>query len=40
LLVLGPSPAPGVPLSPHQMAYLFLGFGVFLIAVGAIARCL
>lgn len=39
LLVLGPSPTPGVPLNPHQLAYLFLGFGVLLI-VGVIARWL
>jgi hypothetical protein len=38
LLILGPSPRPGVPLNPHQMAWVFLGMGIFLLAVGALAR--
>ena len=40
LLVLGPAPTPGGPLNPHQLAYLFIGFGVLLVVVGTIARLL
>jgi hypothetical protein len=35
-----PPPTPGVPLNPHQLAYLFIGFGVLLVVVGTIARLL
>jgi len=40
LLVFGPSSTPGVPLNPHQMAYAFLGVGIFLLFVGFLARML
>jgi len=40
LLVFGPSPAPGVPINPHQMAYAFLGIGIFLLLIGFLARML
>ena len=40
LLVFGPSPTPGAPLNPHQMAYAFLGAGIFLLFVGFLARVL
>jgi hypothetical protein len=40
LLVFGPSPAPGIPLDPHKLDYLFIGIGLFLLVVGAIARWL
>lgn len=38
LLVLGPAPTPGVPLNPHQMAYVFLRMGILLLLVGVLAR--
>jgi hypothetical protein len=38
LLVFGPTATPGVPLDPHRLAYLFIGFGVLLIVIGTIAR--
>lgn len=38
LLVFGPSATPGVPLNPHGLAHLFIGFGIFLVLVGTIAR--
>ena len=38
LLLMGPEPAPGSPLNPHQMAWLFVAIGVFLLAIGAFAR--
>jgi hypothetical protein len=38
LLVFGPSATPGGPLNPHQMAYVFIGLGIFLVVVGTIAR--
>jgi len=40
LLVFGPSSTPGMPLNPHQMAYAFLGIGIFLLFVGFLARML
>jgi hypothetical protein len=40
LLVFGPTATPGVPLDPHRLAYLFIGFGVLLIVIGTIARWL
>jgi hypothetical protein len=40
LLVFGPSATPGVPLDPHRLAYLFIGFGILLILIGTIARWL
>jgi len=38
LLVLGPAPTPGVPLNPHQMAWVILGMGLFLLLIGVLAR--
>lgn len=38
LLVFGPSPVPGSPLNPHQMAWIFVGIGIFLLAIGALAH--
>jgi hypothetical protein len=40
LRVFGPSSTSGVPLNPHQMAYAFLGIGIFLLFVGFLARML
>lgn len=40
LLVFGPSPAPGVPLNLHPMAYAFLGIGIFLLLIGFLAHLL
>jgi hypothetical protein len=40
LLALGPASTPGIPLNPHRLAYLFLGFGIFLMAAGTLARWL
>jgi hypothetical protein len=40
LLVFGPSPSPGFPLNPHQMAWVFIGIGGALLAIGALARIL
>lgn len=38
LLVFGPSPSPQFHLNPHQMAWIFVGIGVFLLAIGVLAR--
>ena len=38
LLVFGPSPSPGSPLNPHQMAWIFIGIDIFLLAIGAVGR--
>jgi hypothetical protein len=38
LLLFGPSATPRVPLNPHQMAYVFIGLGIFLVLVGTVAR--
>jgi hypothetical protein len=38
LRFFGPSATPGIPLNPHQMAYVFIGLGIFLVLVGTIAR--
>jgi hypothetical protein len=38
LLIFGPSPTPGSPVNPHQMAHVFLGMGIFLLVAGAFAR--
>jgi hypothetical protein len=40
LLVLGPSSAPGIPLDPHKLDYLFIGIGLFLLVAGTVARWL
>lgn len=40
LLLLGPSPTPGIPLDPHKLDYLFIGIGLFLLIAGTIARWL
>jgi hypothetical protein len=37
LLVLGPTATPGIPLNPHRLAYLFLGFGILLVVIGTLA---
>jgi hypothetical protein len=38
LLVGTPRAAPGVPVDVHQMALLFIAFGIFLAAAGSFAR--
>ena len=38
LLVFGPARTPGVPLNPHQMAWVFLGMGLLLLLIGVLAR--
>jgi hypothetical protein len=38
LLLFGPRPTPGVPLNLHQMAYAFLGIGIFLLFAGFLVR--
>jgi hypothetical protein len=38
LFVVLPKSVPGTPLDPHQMAKVFLGFGVFLLVGGTLAR--
>ena len=35
---LGPQPAAGVPLDPHQFAYVILGMGACMFAGGTLAR--
>jgi hypothetical protein len=40
LLLFGPSPAPGIPLDPHKLDYLFIGIGLFLLVAGTVARWL
>ena len=40
LLFFGPSQAPGSTLNPHQLDWLFIGFGVFLVAAGTVGRWL
>jgi hypothetical protein len=35
-----PAAVPGSPLDGHQMARVFIGFGIFLVAAGTIARWL
>ena len=38
LRIMGPDPVPGVPLNLRLLAYLFLGVGIFLLAVGLLVR--
>jgi uncharacterized RDD family membrane protein YckC len=40
LLAFGPAATSGISLDPHRLAYLFLGFGVLLLAAGTLARWL
>jgi hypothetical protein len=40
LLYSLPAATPGSPLDGHQMARVFIGFGIFLVAAGTIARWL
>lgn len=38
LLVFGPSPSLGSPVNPHKLAWIFVGVGAFLLAIGIFAR--